>query len=213
VPAEPVLQLWAPITVRWEAGHARHIDFAIENPTTHSVALAAPDPANARVEVYGQESLGLCGVAPARRATPGPPIVLEPGDRIDVRVDLDRACAALPAGQYRYEVSYRAGDTAGAPARPDESGHPSEKARPDGHGHASEKAHPDGHGHASEKAFTGTLPVRYGQVVVTQPAEAVCDPPAPQAADRARHGRAAQPGHGRGRAEGPAGDPAPQETR
>jgi hypothetical protein len=167
-PAEPVLQLWAPIVVRWEAGHPRHIDFEIENRTSHPVTLAAPDPANARVEVYGQESLGLCGVAPARRATPGPPIVLEPGDEIDVRVDLDRACSALPAGEYRYELSYRAGETAVAPARPDDHGHPSEKARP------------GGHGHASEKVYTGTLTVRYGQVVVTQPAEAVSHAPAPQ---------------------------------
>lgn len=134
--------------VRWEAGSRRDVAFAIENPTNRTIAIAAPDPANARVEVYaGSEAYRVCGVAPSGPAAPAAPVAIAPGDRVAVRVDLRRACGALPPGEYRYVVSYEAPPPATPPR---------------------------------EDAFSGTLPARYGQVLVPAPAAAaaaVCAPP------------------------------------
>jgi hypothetical protein len=55
----------------------------------------------------------LCGVAPVSPREPGARVMLAPGDRVAVVVDLGRACAALPPGEYRYEVSYRAAEPEG----------------------------------------------------------------------------------------------------
>jgi hypothetical protein len=112
-PAEPDLRIWTPLVVRWEAGRPRHVDFAIENPTNRTIAIAAPDPANARVEIYaGSDTFRVCGVAPSGPARPGARIEIGPGDRVAVRVDLDRACGGVPAGEYRFVLSYVAAPAA-----------------------------------------------------------------------------------------------------
>lgn len=127
------VRVWAPPIVRWEAGRPREVEFSIENLTLRTVTVPATDPANARVDVYaGPESIRLCGVAPRQGPAPrgAETIALAPGDRISVRVDLDAACAAVPPGDYRYEVSYRLPDT------------------------------------GRSGVVAGTLPTRYGQVLV-----------------------------------------------
>jgi hypothetical protein len=125
------------------------------------------------VEIYGPESVRLCGVGPGGRPAPAPRIALAPGDRVTVHVDLEAACAAVPPGEYRFEVGYRAGDASG-PVAP---------------------------GGAS--AFVGTLPPQYGHVVVPRPADAACEvaPSAPP--QRGRHGRSAAEPAGRRRARRP----------
>lgn len=108
LPPEPGVRIWAPPVVRWEAGAPRRVDFAVENTTSRTVTVAAPDPRAARVDVLsGPESLRVCGAAPAERLDAGAPVTLAPGDRMTVRVELDGACARVAPGAYRYEVSYR----------------------------------------------------------------------------------------------------------
>jgi hypothetical protein len=114
---EPALRIWTSGLLRWEAGAPRSVDFAIENATRRSVAIAAPDPANARVDVFaGPGNFRVCGAAAAAPPAPGPRITLAPGDRVAVRVHLDGACAGVPSGEYRYEVSYRAAEAPGRDA-------------------------------------------------------------------------------------------------
>ncbi|HEY6099424.1 MAG TPA: hypothetical protein VIW03_08345, partial [Anaeromyxobacter sp.] len=99
-PPEPELRIWvAPVV--WTAGADRHVDFAIENDTPRTIAIAEPDPANARVAIYpGPDNLRVCGVEPrtggAGRAGTRRRIELAPGDRIAVRVELRESCAGMP---------------------------------------------------------------------------------------------------------------------
>jgi hypothetical protein len=133
----PPLRIWTPLVVRWETGHRRHLDFAIENDGSRTVAIGAPDPAGARIDVYaGPDAFRACGAAPSERATAAERVALAPGDRLPVRVDLEEACGSLAPGEYRFEVSYRAAELGG------------------------------------KDAFSGTLPTRYGQVIVARPAAA-----------------------------------------
>ncbi len=177
--AEPALRIWTPILVWWDAGRPRRLDFAIENPTDRTVALAAPDPANTRVELYGPESYRLCGVAPLGRAAPGARVALAPGDRWPVHVDLDAACGAVPAGEWRYEIAYRSPEPAGP-----RSGSSAE---------------------AAASTFTGTLAARYGQIIVSGPSSVACEPSRSDGTG-ARQGRAAPAARGRARSrQSPAG--------
>jgi hypothetical protein len=110
-PPEAPLRIWAPPIVRWATESERRVAFVIENPTQRTIALAAPDPRHARVEVFaGPESIRLCGVEPRPSGTGAiPPVVeLAPGERAAVLVDLGEPCRGLPPGDYRYELSYRA---------------------------------------------------------------------------------------------------------
>lgn len=114
-PPEADLHIWVPPVVRWEAGSDRHVDLAIENPTDRTIEISAPDPANAGVGIFfGPEATRACGVEP-RAAGEGSArkVVLAPGDRVSMRVDLGEACAGLGPGDYRYEIAYRAPPVAG----------------------------------------------------------------------------------------------------
>jgi hypothetical protein len=112
-PPPPSLQIWAPPILRWAPGADRDVEFAIENGTNRTLEVPLPDPAAARVAIF--PSVGearACGVEPAE-PTPAGTIRLAPGDQLPVRVDLEEACAGLPAGEYRYELSYRAAKAGG----------------------------------------------------------------------------------------------------
>ncbi len=120
-PPEPDVGIWVPSLVRWEAGADRHVDLAIENPTDRTIAIAAPDPANAGVAIFrGPDTTRACGVEPRpageARAGAARKVMLGPGERISVRVDLGKACAGLGPGEYRYEIAYRAPPVAGEDA-------------------------------------------------------------------------------------------------
>ncbi len=107
---DPELAIWVSPIVRWGPGEPRELRFAIENASNRTVLLAGPDPAMARVDVYaGPENDRVCGTAPPP-GTParGAAVTLAPGDRITVRVDLETACGGVPAGEYRFAVTYRA---------------------------------------------------------------------------------------------------------
>ncbi|HEY6003383.1 MAG TPA: hypothetical protein VIV57_10965, partial [Anaeromyxobacter sp.] len=106
---EAEVRIWMPPLVHWEPGADRHVDVAIENGSTRTLALAEPDPANARVAVFrGGDDLRLCGVEPRSAATgPRRRIELPPGGSAAIRVELDEACAGVPPGEYRFEVDYR----------------------------------------------------------------------------------------------------------
>jgi hypothetical protein len=115
---EAEVRIWMPPLVHWDAGADRHVDVAIENGTTRTLALAEPDPANARVAVFrGGDDLRVCGVEP-RPAGPGPRrrVEIPPGGSAAIRVDLAEACAGVPAGEYRFEVGYRSPPVEGAKA-------------------------------------------------------------------------------------------------
>jgi hypothetical protein len=115
---EAEARIWVAPLVHWEAGADRHVDVAIENGTTRTLALAEPDPAYARVAVFrGGDDLRLCGVEP-RTAAPGPRrrVEIPPGGSLDLRVELDEACADVPPGEYRFEVDYRSPPLEGAKA-------------------------------------------------------------------------------------------------
>jgi hypothetical protein len=128
--------------VRWEPGAARAVALSLENATNRTLVIASPDPANARVAVFaGPESTRVCGVEPSEEARAHGRVELAPGDRVAVRVDLGGACAGLPPGGYRYEVSYRAPLPARAEA-------------------ASEGGAPE------SPPFSGTLATSYGEVLV-----------------------------------------------
>jgi hypothetical protein len=185
-PAEPAVRIWNPTVVRWEAGRPRHVDFAIENPTNRTLEIAEPDPASARVDVYaGPETFRVCGVAPSAAAAPAPArrLALGPGDRVAVRVELDRACGSVPPGEYRYVVSYETSYVAAKRA-------PRDDDRDDRRDGKDAKAVKD--------AFLGMLPPQYGQLLVAaEPAGVVCAPPdaTPEQRPEARpgrHGRAAR---------------------
>jgi predicted small secreted protein len=141
--AQPV-RLWVAPVLWWGEGAAHGIDVALENATNRTVAIAAPDAAHARVEVFaGPESLRVCGVEPLHPADPAGPLVeLAPGDRVAVRVSLADACGAVAPGAYRYEVSYRAPPPGAAAA-------------------------PDADEGAGGRAFSGTLATSYGQIFVS----------------------------------------------
>jgi hypothetical protein len=115
---EAEARIWVPPVVHWEAGAHRHVDVAIENGTTRTLALAEPDPAYARVAVFrGGDDLRLCGVEP-RPAASGPRgrVEIPPGGSLALRVELDEACGGVPAGEYRFEVDYRSPPLEGAKA-------------------------------------------------------------------------------------------------
>jgi hypothetical protein len=124
-PPAPALQIWAPPILRWPPGAGRAVEFAIENGTQRTLEVALPDPAAAQVAIFpAVGEAQACGVAPAE--PPAEPsaagtVRLAPGDHLPVRVDLEDACASLPAGEYRYELSYRAarkgGGTLSLPTR------------------------------------------------------------------------------------------------
>jgi hypothetical protein len=143
---QPV-RIWVAPILWWEEGAARGVDLALENATNRTVAIAAPDAAHARVEVFaGPESLRVCGVEPLERTdAPGPRVELSPGDRVSVRVSLAEACGAVVPGAYRYEVSYRAPSLRAVPA-------------PEAGVDALE---------AGARAFSGTLATAYGQIFVS----------------------------------------------
>lgn len=68
-PPDLGLRVWAIPLVHWGAGAPRMVVFAIENGTDRTVRIAAPDTAHARVEVFfGPESVRMCGVGPAEGA-------------------------------------------------------------------------------------------------------------------------------------------------
>lgn len=160
-PAPQPLRLWVAPIVWWEQGAALDLDVAIENATLRTVALAAPDAANARVALFaGPEPEPLCALEPREPpATPRARIELAPADRVAVRVSLAGACGALAPGEYRYEVSYRSPAPADGPAA---AGEP---------------------GPAPARAFSGPLDAAHGQIVVT-PA-----PPADGSAGAGARGR------------------------
>jgi hypothetical protein len=107
-PPPPALQIWAPPIVRWSPGTDRAVEFAIENGTQRTLEVPQPDPAAARVAIFlAVGEARACGVEPAEPPAAAT-VRLAPGDHLPVRVDLDDACAGLPAGEYRYELSYRA---------------------------------------------------------------------------------------------------------
>ncbi len=108
--SDAALAIWVSPVVRWRPGERRELPFAIENTSNRTVVLGAPDPAMARVDVYvGPEDDRVCGTAPPADAVEaGPAVALAPGDRIAVRVDLHAACRGVPAGEYRFAVTYRA---------------------------------------------------------------------------------------------------------
>lgn len=108
------IRVWAPPIVRWEPGRSRDVVFGVENLTTRTLTVPAIDPANVRIDVFaGPESIRMCGVAPREGPAPATleTVSLAPGDRVPVRVVLEEACAGLPPGEYRYEVTYRFGRT------------------------------------------------------------------------------------------------------
>lgn len=106
---EQGLRIWVAPLVHWDAGADRHLDVAIENGTTRTLALAEPDPSNARVSVFpGPDNLRTCGVD-FRPGTAGERrrVEIPPGGAVTFRVDLEEACADMPAGEYRFELDYR----------------------------------------------------------------------------------------------------------
>jgi hypothetical protein len=94
-------------------------------------------------------------------------VELAPGDRVSVRVDLTEACAGVPPGEYRYEVSYRAPTPAGGAA-----------AATGGEG--------DPH---APRAFSGTLATFHGELVVEVEAAAMPEPESEARRSAPRAGR------------------------
>lgn len=107
---EPELAIWVSPVVRWGRGEPRELRFAIENASNRTIVLPGPEPTLARVDVYsGPDDDRVCGTAPPPRGTSAEgAVTLAPGDRIQVRVDLEDACGNVPVGEYRFAVSYRA---------------------------------------------------------------------------------------------------------
>jgi hypothetical protein len=108
-PPDPDLRIWSPGVVHWLPGTERSIRFAIENGTQRTISVPQPDPAGARVSVFGEAEAPACALDPSR-PTEGPagaPVTLSPGDQLIVTVDLSDACGSLPAGEYRFELGYR----------------------------------------------------------------------------------------------------------
>lgn len=107
-PPEPALRLWTPGIVHWTAGE-RRLRIAVENGTSRIVRVEAPAARRTRVVLYdGAGPDRVCG----QDADPSGPaedaVALEPGELRAVAVDLEAACGALPAGEYRYEIGYEA---------------------------------------------------------------------------------------------------------
>lgn len=150
------LRIWVAPILWWEEGAAREVDLALENATDRTVAIAAPDAAHARVEIFaGPESLRMCGIDPREPAgAPGRRVALAPGDRVAVRVSLAAACGAVAPGTYRYEVSYRVPALGEAAAPEPEAGEAEA-----------------GDAQAGARAFSGTLATSYGQLFVAGAAE------------------------------------------
>jgi hypothetical protein len=117
-PREAEVRIWMPPLVHWDAGADRHVEFAIENGTTRTLALAEPDPANARVAVFREgDGFPMCSVEPRHApAGPRPQVEIPPGGSIPLRVELDEACAGVPAGEYRFEIDYRSPPVEGSKA-------------------------------------------------------------------------------------------------
>jgi hypothetical protein len=112
-PPPPALQIWAPPIVRWSPGGERDVEFAIENATQRTIDVPLPDPAAAQVAIFPTTGEArACGVEPTEPPRAGT-VRLAPGDQLPVRVDLGEACAALPPGEYRYELGYRAAAESG----------------------------------------------------------------------------------------------------
>jgi hypothetical protein len=115
-PPDPDLRIWTPGVVHWGPESDRSVRFAIENGTFRTLAVEEPDPARARVVVFAADGGGVaCMVEPTDRA-PGETVTLAPGEQLPVRVDLEQACGALRAGEYRYEIGYRVPAAEGKPA-------------------------------------------------------------------------------------------------
>jgi hypothetical protein len=109
-PPDPALRIWLPGVVHWDAGGERALRFAIENGTNRTVSVPEPDPAGARVAIFGDVAeTPLCSVEPGADGAPAPgtPVALAPGEQVIVEVNLGAECAALPPGEYRFEVAYR----------------------------------------------------------------------------------------------------------
>jgi hypothetical protein len=117
-PSESELRIWVEPLVRWTAGGDRHVDVAIENGTSRTIAMAEPDPAAARVAVFpGPDNLRVCGVDPRTvAAVERRRVEIPPGGTLTFRVDLNEACAGVPAGEYRFEVDYRSPPVEGGKA-------------------------------------------------------------------------------------------------
>jgi hypothetical protein len=167
-PTAQELRIWISPIVRWDAGAPRHVELALENATHRTLVIAAPDPANAAVGVFaGPESTRLCGVEPSAEPRARGRVELAPGDRAEVRVDLDGACAGVPPGVYRYEAGYRAPEVPGGATAVAE-------------------------GAVRPRPFSGTLATSYGQVIVEEgarAAEAAAAPEEDGARPPARAGR------------------------
>lgn len=105
-PPEPSVVIWTPGFVRWDGRGDRAVRFVLENGTSRTVTLAAPDPRRARVTVYGEEDRPVCATEPSEPPG-GDTVSLAPGDELPVRVDLSDACRSLPPGEYRLEIGYQ----------------------------------------------------------------------------------------------------------
>jgi hypothetical protein len=72
-PPDLGVRVWTMPLVHWDAGSPRAVALAIENGTDRTVRIAAPDPAYARVEVFaGPDSVRVCGAGPAEGARTAP---------------------------------------------------------------------------------------------------------------------------------------------
>jgi hypothetical protein len=107
-PPDPDLRIWSPGVVHWLPGAERSIRFAIENGTQRTISVPQPDPAGARVSIFGEAEAPACALEPSQTEGPaGAPVSLSPGDQVIVTVDLSGVCGGLPPGEYRFELSYR----------------------------------------------------------------------------------------------------------
>ena len=114
---EPALRIWLPGVVHWDA-RSRELALSIQNGTDRTVKVARPAPGRVRVALFRDSGPDrVCGHEPdAGEEGGGEPIAVAPGDELAVRVDLARACGALPPGEYRYEVGYEAPPAGPGPA-------------------------------------------------------------------------------------------------
>jgi hypothetical protein len=103
--------------VRW-AGARREITIDLENETDQPLMIEQPEPRRVRVTVFLDEWADdrACGVEPDRSKHPGKSVELAAGEAVLVRVDLGRACAGLPPGEYRFEISYEPPPVASGPS-------------------------------------------------------------------------------------------------